>query len=148
MGETTGNWALNLEILNAQVNCRGAKQRIKIHDEVNCFWKKNSMARSPNSLEKWCLTTDPSTSVSRFLTLHLHWHNFSLHVRLFRGQEKASVFLLVCWFVWGFFRFFFNTVKNENVQRPLEKTISVIQLPFILQQSYRAKREVGFGKHR
>lgn len=40
MGETTGNWALNLEILNAQVNCRGAKQEIKIHDEVNCFLEK------------------------------------------------------------------------------------------------------------
>lgn len=40
MGETTGNWALNLEILNAQVKCRGAKQEIKIHDEVNCFLEK------------------------------------------------------------------------------------------------------------
>uniref|UniRef100_A0A8C0F857 Spectrin repeat containing nuclear envelope protein 2 n=1 Tax=Bubo bubo TaxID=30461 RepID=A0A8C0F857_BUBBB len=37
--------------------------------------------------------------------------------------------------------------KNEDTVRSLEKTISIIQLPFILQHNYRAREEVGFGKH-
>lgn len=53
-----------------------------------------------------------------------------------------------------FFGFFFNIVilkkivKNENLLQSLENIIRVIQLPLILQQSYRARKEVGLGKHK